>query len=603
MSPMENPFLKEIAPLYQQLSRDGMWVRTVEELYLTFEGLLRAMNTAEVPIFKTESREQGGRDFNVFCANHFIPLMLRTEEDTKKEFFVIGIVSHDSQGNVRAYDAVTIKLDDILTMAFGTNRQDERFQYIFITPEQAKELLGEDLVFNERSRFKYLKGIDEDTTAMESFSAILKFARSDRATDIHINPGPKPRIEYRIDGIMHTGKYDLVPDNIRRLTALIKHKAGLKIDEHMIPQGGGITFSEEDLENNPLLQDCSLRVSTMPTVHDARKYGEKIVLRVLHSKVENYDIEKIGMSPEAQAVIKRKIREPKGVILVTGPTGSGKTTSLYAMLMKINDGTRNITTLEDPVEVVIDRITQTPINEAVGMTFAAGLKAILRQDPDVILVGEIRDKEEASIAFSASNTGHLVFATVHTDDSISTLLRLQYLGIDGVNIAPNLKMVISQRLIRQTCLQCLEEYDASDDLVRRLGGKFVKPADHLSGEPMETETILHRAKLGVMSCRHCNGVGYHGRLLLMEHWIITEIEQQMILDGVKNYNAYMEAAISHGFKPMIYSAIDAFLDGDTDLAELARSAITEREFFRYGPKIGEMIYRHMTRVTEARPRT
>jgi general secretion pathway protein E len=329
----------------------------------------------------------------------------------------------------------------------------------------------------------------------------------------------------------------------------------------------------------------------MPTIHDPREYGEKVVLRVLHSKTEEYNLQKLGMAPDIQAVVANRIKEPKGLILVTGPTGSGKTTTLYAMLMAINDGTKNIVTVEDPVEVPLSGITQISVNQQVDLTFARALRSVLRQDPDVILIGEIRDRETVDIALSATNTGHLAFATLHADDSPATLLRLQRLGVGGESIAPNLKAIMSQRLIRRACHDCLGKYDAKEELFYLLGGDFLK-----------SEVALHQARPGNMGCRHCGGKGYFGRSLLLEYWGIAHKERQMILDGVEDRNAYIKVAMEHGFKPMIYLAIDALMNGKTDIAEIKRSAVTEEEFLRHGKHIGVMINHSIENLSEARPK-
>ncbi|MDO8669287.1 MAG: GspE/PulE family protein [Candidatus Buchananbacteria bacterium] len=587
MTIINNPFLKEIEALYVGLFRQGMIIGTIDELFLTFEGLLRAMDVSRPPLFKIN--DEPSRSFEVFCARGFIPLMIRS--DGKKENLLIGIITHDASGQLRDFNEASINLEEILDMSLKMNKDNSYLKYVFLTPEQAKELLQHKLIFDKRQRLHYLKGIDADTTAAESFDAILKFAVSENATDIHIEPGPDglARIRYRLDGLMQTGDYDLTMENIRRLVALVKHRANLKIDEHMLPQDGGISFGEDDIKKNHLLVNCSLRVALTPTIHDPRKYGEKVVLRLLHSKRDEYDLEKLGMKADIKIRVKKRLAESKGLILVTGPTGSGKTTTLYSMLEEINDGTRNITTIEDPVEVALSGITQIPINTRIGMNFPEGLRSILRQDPDVIMVGEIRDKETADIALNATNTGHLVLATVHADDAQSTLLRLQRLGVGSESIAPNLKVVLSQRLVRKACFDCLEEYDARDELTYLLGGKYIN-----------SELLLHHVAPGNKLCRQCGGVGYRGRFLLLEYWGLGYDERQMIISGVEDHDAYVEVAMKHGFKPMIYLAIEALLEGITDIPEIIRSAVTEEEFLRHGKEIGAWLNRHLENTSEAK---
>lgn len=587
MTIIDNPFLKEIHDLYLGLIKQGLIVSTIDELFLTFEGLLRAMNSSKPPFFSKDIESQRG--FEYFCTRGFVPLMTRSVDH--QETLLIGIITHDGNGQLRNFNEVAINLEEVLEMSMKLEKDNDYLKYIFLSPEQAKELLQHQLVLDKKKRLHYLKGIDADTTAVESLEAILKFAVSENATDIHIEPGPEDlvRIRYRVDGILRTGDYDLTTENIKRLVALIKHRANLKIDEHMLPQDGGISFTEEDIKNNHLLVNCSLRVAITPTIHDPRKYGEKVVLRLLHSNRNEYDLEKLGMKPDIRIRVNKRLAESKGLILVTGPTGSGKTTTLYSMLQAINDGTRNITTIEDPVEVALPGITQIPINVRIGMTFPEGLRSILRQDPDVIMVGEIRDKETADIALNATNTGHLVFATVHADDCQSTLLRLQRLGVGSESIAPNLKVILSQRLVRKCCYDCLSEYDATDELTYLLGGNFI-----------DQKVILHKAVTGNKMCRNCGGLGYRGRFLLLEYWGLAYDERQMILNGVEDHDAYVEAAMKNGFKPMVYLAIEALLAGITDLSEIIRSAITEEEFLRRGKEIGQGLKNHLAIIHEAR---
>lgn len=575
-------FLGEIKPLYDGLLNSRILVGTIDEQFLTFEGLLRAMDASNPPVFQVD-QEANLKCFETFCVRGLVPLMCRNENG--RGTMVIGIATHNTEGILRDHNEVYYSLTDALGMSLNMGADNEYLKFVFLTHDQAKEIVGKSLVFSAKERTRYLKGIDADSTAKDSFVAMMKFAASERATDIHIEPGPQPRIRYRIDGIMQTGDYDLTVENVRKLVAVIKQRANLKIDEHAIPQDGGISFTAEDLLENALLKNCSLRVSLLPTIHDPREYGEKVVLRLLRANPADYDLDKLKIAPDILGRIRRRILEPKGLILVTGPTGSGKTTTMYAMLEAINDGTKNITTVEDPVEVPLIGITQTPINQRIGMTFASILRALLRQDPDVIMVGEIRDKETADVSFDATNTGHLVLATLHTDDCISTLLRIMRLGISGENIAPNLKAVLSQRLARSICSDCMTNYDASDELKYLLGGDYI-------GQSIEnyvrTPINLYQAVSGNKLCRHCGGAGYRGRFLLMEYWGMGDGERQLILSGNEDREEYVKAAMAHGFRPMAHMAISALLSGYTDIAELKRAAVTEEEFLRQGKQIARI---------------
>ena len=318
------------------------------------------------------------------------------------------------------------------------------------------------------------------------------------ASDIHVEPFESAlRVRLRVDGVMREAAS--LPHRIAPLlVSRIKVMARLDIAEKRIPQDGRISVAMG-------AKALDVRVSTLPA-----RGGERVVLRILDKDQGTLTLEQLGMAPATRAAFTRALHVPNGIVLVTGPTGSGKTTTLYAGLASLNDGSRNILTVEDPVEYAIDGVGQTQVNTKVGMTFAAGLRAILRQDPDVVMVGEIRDPETAQIAVQASLTGHLVLSTVHTNDALGAITRLRDMGMEPFLLASTVRLVLAQRLVRRLCPHCLASREP-DPLSRRLmGERFAGP--------------LYRA----VGCERCNHTGYAGRLGLYEAVAIDDELRRLI---------------------------------------------------------------------------
>ncbi len=287
-------------------------------------------------------------------------------------------------------------------------------------------------------------------------STILEFAVSSRASDVHIEPEEKKtRVRYRIDGVLHEKL--LLPRSIHpALVSRIKILSGMKIDEKRVPQDGRFSFSVDGKE-------VDLRVSTVPTVH-----GEKVVMRLLRSSGSVPDLPELGLRGPSLKRFEEAIKKPNGIILVCGPTGSGKTTTLYSALTKINTPKVNIMTIEDPVEYEIPGISQVQVNREAGLTFASALRSFLRQDPDIMMVGEIRDKETTELAIQASLTGHLVFSTVHTNQASGAIPRLIDLGAQPFLLASSLSLVVGQRIVRRVCDNCREEYQPSEEALAEM---------------------------------------------------------------------------------------------------------------------------------------
>ncbi len=331
-------------------------------------------------------------------------------------------------------------------------------------------------------------------------NAVLSQAVREQASDIHIETfEDRLTVRFRIDGVLNevlTPKRMLAPLLVSRLKVMAK----LDIAEKRVPQDGRISIR---LAGHAV----DIRVSTIPSAH-----GERVVLRLLDKQAGQLELEQLRMNPQVLEAYRRALRTPHGIILVTGPTGSGKTTTLYAGLTHINETSRNILTIEDPVEYLLPGIGQTQVNSKVDMTFARGLRAILRQDPDVVMVGEIRDLETAEIAVQASLTGHLVLSTLHTNTAIGAITRLQDMGIEPFLLSSSLTAVMAQRLVRVLCEQCKQAHEASEGELSLL-----------DIAPPEGEAVtIYRAE----GCDHCNQTGYRGRTGIYE---MVEIDEQLRL--------------------------------------------------------------------------
>jgi type IV pilus assembly protein PilB len=346
-----------------------------------------------------------------------------------------------------------------------------------------------------------LKDMADEAPVIRLVNSIISQAVREGASDIHISPEhASSSVRFRIDGKLHEmpapSKAMLMP-----IVSRVKILAGMDIATLRIPQDGRFTVKMENKEIN-------IRASTLPTIH-----GENLVLRLLDMGAGNYSLDRLGMSPEDMKRIENGVKRPYGMILSTGPTGSGKSTSLYAILRKLNSSDVNIITLEDPVEYRVERIRQIQLNRRAGMTFASGLRAILRQDPDIILVGEIRDSETAGIAVQAAMTGHRVLSTVHTNDAAGAVTRFMDMGMEPFLVASVLLISFAQRLVRTVCPYCKEPYDPPEELVKRFGLEDVPKGSFMHGR----------------GCFNCMNTGYKGRIGIFEILLNDEMIQDMIL--------------------------------------------------------------------------
>ena len=390
-----------------------------------------------------------------------------------------------------------------------------------------------------------LKELSEEAPVVKLANMVIARAIAEKASDIHMEPGKESlKVRYRMDGILVDGL--VVPKKVQAsLTSRIKIMADMDIAEKRAPQDGRISAV---IDNKPF----DFRVSTLPAV-----FGEKIVMRVLDKSNISVGLSKLGLLPHTFDMFEAMLMRTYGIILVTGPTGSGKSTTLYSCLSKVNSGEKNILTIEDPVEYELAGITQVGVNNKAGMTFAAGLKSMLRQDPDIIMVGEMRDQETAMIAIEAALTGHLVFSTLHTNDAPAAVARLMDMGVEPFLIASATVGVMAQQLLRKVCEKCKQPYEPPRDAIKRLGMNL----DDLD----KSRVTFFRGK----GCDTCKGSGYKGRVGCYELMPVTDKVRELILAHASAY-AIREAAIEAGMKSLKEDAMEKILLGMTTLEESLR---------------------------------
>jgi len=415
---------------------------------------------------------------------------------------------------------------------------DQYYGAIGNAEELVKGLTKEKLEEKAKGR-KGLAGLTEETSIIKLVNLIIMQAVKDRASDIHIEPEEdKVRIRYRIDGILY--EVQNIPKHLQSaLASRVKVMAEMDIAEMRKPQDGRIQLKMES-------KNLDLRVSSFPTIQ-----GENLVLRILDKSSVLLGLAELGFSNKDLKNFDKVIRQPNGIILVTGPTGSGKTTTLYAALSTINSMEKNIITIEDPVEYEIPLIRQTQVNPKAGLTFANGLRSILRQDPDIVMVGEIRDKETAEIAIRASLTGHLVFSTLHTNDAASALTRLLNMGIEPFLVSSSVVAILAQRLVRVICPKCKEKYIPSKEVLKDL--KLTQKAEFYRGK----------------GCMKCKNTGFVGRIGIYELLVINEEIKNMVT-AKKSANDIKKMAISLGMSTLFDDGLEKLKNGTTTVEEVLR---------------------------------
>ncbi len=410
---------------------------------------------------------------------------------------------------------------------------------------------------------KDLQQLAQDLPIIRIVDTLLEYSIFEGASDIHIEPTEKDvLVRYRVDGMLREAMH--LPKNmLPGIIARIKILSNLKIDEHRLPQDGRFMITTSDYK-------ISFRVSIIP-VFD----GEKIVMRLLNESAKALTLEQIGLQLKALDIVKENTTKPQGMILVTGPTGSGKTTTLYTMMGILNRPEVNISTVEDPIEYRMPRVNQSQVNPKIGFTFAGGLRALLRQDPDIIMVGEIRDAETAEIATHAAMTGHLVLSTLHTSDAVTTLPRLEEMDVPRFLIASTTNVVIAQRLVRKICSNCIQSYTLSKESIGDLEKKFdlskiMKVLEEqgiiLSSDTPIESLLFYKGK----GCKQCSNTGYKGRVGIFEVLDVTKEIADSILNR-ETTSKLQERAEAQGMLTMLQDGFIKAKNGVTSIEEILRA--------------------------------
>jgi type IV pilus assembly protein PilB len=471
-------------------------------------------------------------------------------------------VALDNADNFRATDDLSALMGFKVTAKItDTDALEETLEKFYNEEEEEKEgindLIGEIQEDGFLAEFEGrdasidlddLKELSESNPVKKLLNLVLMQAIRDKASDVHFEPfEDEYKMRYRIDGVL----YEMIPPPKHIAAALssrIKVMADLDIAERRLPQDGRISLT---VQGNPV----DLRVSILPTM-----FGESVVLRILDRSQVSLDVEKLGFSQEDLEVVHKLVHKPNGIVIVTGPTGSGKTTTLYSALNLLNDVATKLITTEDPVEYDIDGIIQVQIKADIGLTFARCLRSILRQDPDVVMVGEIRDLETAEIAAQASLTGHLVFTTLHTNDAPSSIARLLDLGVEPFLITATLEGIIAQRLVRKICPRCKTEFEPNDEQLMELR---LTP-DDVKGKK------FHYGR----GCSKCNKTGYRGRRALYEIMPFNDEICGLIMNQAST-NILRKAAQKAGMRLLREAGLVAIFDGVTTIDEVVKETISD----------------------------
>jgi type II secretory ATPase GspE/PulE/Tfp pilus assembly ATPase PilB-like protein len=478
----ENDFLRELATILDMEWREESLIAPAANIRSSFPARLALgfqilPEASETP----ESPEEAGAE-----TPHELRLLIWDPFDHA----AWQAVTHHHPGPVRLIMTTRRRLTEAVKSAYGVGAE---------TFEELLEDRDEEVI-TDKEEVNVLDGEDPEASVMKFVNQILREGLQQGATDIHFEPlGHDLRIRYRIDGILHEAP---VPPQIRILqdsvTSRLKIMASLDIAERRLPQDGRIALEHK---GHPI----DVRVATIPCVH-----GENVSLRLLGQ--EHFDFARLGLEPAVEKTIRSLISIPNGIVLVTGPTGCGKSTSLYTFLSSLNTKERRIVTVEDPVEHKIDGVIQIAVKPEIDLTFASALRSILRGDPNVIMVGEMRDVETVDIAIRAALTGHLVFSTLHTNDAVGGITRLLDMGVEPFLVGSSVRAFLAQRLVRKLCPKCSKPTEMSPEELQRIGF----PMDHLAGV---------RQPVG---CQHCRQSGYSGRLAIMEICIMTPALQELL---------------------------------------------------------------------------
>lgn len=485
------------------------------------------------------------------------------------------IVAFDKTG--QELKVATLNIDNIELFDFLAKKTQLKVKLHLTNPESISETLkhyhkglsaeleeiGKDTQdqIKKEGGAKELKDLAEDLPIIRVVDTILEYAILEKASDIHIEPSEKEvNIRYRIDGILKNVM--TLPKTIHAgTTARIKILSNLKLDEHRLPQDGRFKIKTQEYK-------VSFRVSIIPTFD-----GEKVVLRLLPEQNQQLTLEQLGFQQKIMEIVKRNIARPHGMILVTGPTGSGKTTTLYTILNILNKPDVNISTIEDPIEYRMAGINQSQIQPKIGFTFASGLRSFLRQDPDIIMVGEIRDMETAEIAINAAMTGHLVLSTLHTNDAITAIPRLIDMKVPTFLIASTLNLIIAQRLVRKICKNCIESYNLDKKTIMEIENQFdlnkiesnLLARGHLSKGQSLRSALFYRGK----GCKQCGDSGYKGRIGIYEILEVDGEISELILKKASR-EELEKITLKKGMLTMLQDGFIKIKNGVTTIEEILR---------------------------------
>ncbi|MFN3408156.1 MAG: GspE/PulE family protein [Limisphaerales bacterium] len=525
-----------------------------QETLLAF--ICRERGVAEDVFLQTLARELGWPYLEL--AKHTIPTEARNKISTKVAFQYTVIPTNVVDGALQVtvsnpfdtamLNAVRFDARGPVQFALAPRAEIEKAlkKYYGVGAETLDEMAEEDAPLDlDLPSDKEITEGDQEASVIKFVNQIIWEAFKDRATDIHFEPQEDElRIRYRIDGILHQTP---MPPQLKRFQAAlisrIKVMSGMNIAEKRLPQDGRINVRIKG-------EELDIRVSTVPTV-----YGESVSLRLLTRGKIFLSLDKLGFAPQDEAAIRELIVKPHGIILITGPTGSGKSTSLYAMLSSINSIQKRIITVEEPVEYELKGINQIAVRPEIGLTFAVGLRHILRQDPNVIMVGEIRDLETAEIAIRAALTGHLVFSTLHTNDAPSAFTRLIDMGIEPFLVASSIEAIMAQRLVRTICKGCKTEQKVDPAYLRRIG---------YPEEEIPTAKFWHGA-----GCEDCRQLGYQGRLAIYELLVVNEALRPLILQRAAA-STISAKAIEGGMRTLRVDGWNKVRAGITTIEEVLR---------------------------------
>lgn len=522
--------------------------QTLTELnYVSEEEILKAV--AEQLGIAFESLE------NFIISNELKKIL---PEQISRKYKVIPIAGNEQSITLATNDPVNIDMLDELArvtrknispVLVTTNDLFYGMEKIYGTEDRLFKIAAdvEKKISGNLGDENFLEGLSADTPIINLVEGLLLKAINEGSSDIHIEPDEdKLRVRFRIDGILH----EIVAINkslhlpvISRLKIL----SNMNIAEKRVPQDGRFKIKAN-------FKSVDFRVSTLPTY-----YGEKAVLRILDRSNVVLDLKSIGMDNYNLEIFNEIISKPYGIILISGPTGSGKTTTLYAALSKLNSIEKNIITVEDPIEYNFKMINQVQVDESAELTFASALRSILRQDPDIIMVGEIRDKETAEIAIQASLTGHLVLSTIHTNDAVSGIVRLSDMGIEPFLVGSSLIGIVGQRLVRKVCLNCAEEYEPPKEFLERIG------------KVDENVRFVHGK-----GCEECHFTGYSGRIGIYEVLKVNSKLRELIIKGA-NVEEIRNYATQNGFRNMFESGLKLAEMGITTLEEILRVTVIKDE--------------------------